>query len=235
MPKRKALYSGALIQPIVPAIDGLLLLSPKAVIDRYIIGQWSAKLDLLLMHYGIRSKEVERWRKLAFCLALDHVPGMRVIYKPGKRKGAPRKWGGSRDIKLVELIEQIRRERGKGIKDAIRIAQKRKHMEGNARGLERRYYEAKRRLRPLEELRRRPLPVVHELASMRALTTPMTGLGKKANTKHLEQQLRFRVIGVASTHDKPTAKKLARNFPLRIISAGFFRTRIARISRRSPH
>jgi hypothetical protein len=120
----------------------------------------------LLAHYEIEPEEPECWREVAFRLALDHVPGMRVIDQPGRGKGAPRKLHVSRDGKLVDLIEKIKRERKKGIRDAIRIAQKRKQLQGNARGIERRYYESKQRLGQLDDLRRRPLPVTQELAAI---------------------------------------------------------------------
>jgi hypothetical protein len=194
MPKRKPRYSDALNRPIVPVTSGLLLIGPKSLVERYIIGEWSAKLDLLLSHYGIGTNEAERWRKLAFCLALDHVPGMLVIEKPRRGKGAPKKWSGSRDREFVKLIEQIRVERGKGVMDAIRIAQKRKRMIGNTRGLERRYYEAKKRLRPIEEFLKRPLPVVHRLPSIPQPTQPLS-VAKKTNRERPEEQSRFRMIG----------------------------------------
>jgi hypothetical protein len=154
--KRKPRYSGELNRPILRGSrllgEGQYRLYSDEINRERIFRKRFAKLYLLLAHYGIGLKEAERWLQLAFFLAVDHVPGMQVIDGPPTRKGAPRKWDLSEGRRLVELVEQINRERGRGIVDAIRVAQKRKQFKGNAAGLKTRYYEAKRLLREGEKL-----------------------------------------------------------------------------------
>jgi hypothetical protein len=184
--KRKPRYSGALNEPISPIIKGLLI---SRGFERYVLSQWSAKLNLLLAHYEIESKEPERWRALAFRLALDNVRGMRVIDRPGHATGRPRKRDVSRNREFVEVIDRIEHERGKGIKDAIRVAKKREQLKGNARGLERRYYESKQSQRHLDDLRRRPLPVIHDVT---AIYPSLTTREDRAGT---EDMVRFLQVG----------------------------------------
>ena len=81
------------------------------------------KLLLLLDHYNIKPDDPACWLKLAFQLAHDHVPGMRVVESTSRARGAPLKpsdVSGAREN--VRIIDEINRERGKGVRDAIRIA-----------------------------------------------------------------------------------------------------------------
>jgi hypothetical protein len=182
--KRKPRYSGALNQPISPIIKGLLI---SRGFERYVLSQWSAKLNLLLAHYEIEPKEPECWRELAFRLALDNVTGMRVIDRPGQANGRPRKRDVSRDREFVEVIDRIEHERRKGTKDAIRVAKQREQLKGNARGLERRYYETKQSLGQLDDLRRRPLPVIHDVTAIYpSLTTREDRAGTEVMVRFLE-------------------------------------------------
>jgi hypothetical protein len=151
--KRKPRYSGLLNQPIVRwAGFRSITAEPN---EQRIIREWIAKVPLLLAHYGIAPNDPDRWRALAFLLALDHVPGMQVIDRPRPKRGAPQKWNLARAREFIRLIEQIAGERGEGVKDAIRIAKRRKQVQGNDRGLENRYHDSKKRLREADELLRR--------------------------------------------------------------------------------
>lgn len=191
-------YFGALNEPISPIIEssgGQRILMSKGY-DRYLLSQWAAKLDLLLAHYQIEPKDRGCWRELAFRLALENVPGMRVIDQPVRRKGAPRKQNFSRDHQLVELIEKINHERKRGINDAIRTAQKRHQLTGNARSIRRRYYEAKKRLDKRDEIKNHSLPKVHQLTGIYpSLTT--RGRSKVAVKLIREKDIvRFREFGL---------------------------------------
>jgi hypothetical protein len=152
--KRKSRYSGALSQPIVLPLGTLYgPTSPRGA--KGILRTRLIKLLLLLEHYDIKQNDPARWEKLAFVLALDHVPGMKVVeYAP--RRGAPLK---PRDIsrarKNVRIIDEINRERGKGVMDAIHIALRKKLLMGSKGSLEARYYENKKLLGRVEELERR--------------------------------------------------------------------------------
>jgi hypothetical protein len=153
--RRKTHYSGELNQPIVRPL-GLLYgpTSPRGA--KLVLRARAEKLLLLLEYYDIKPNDPASWLKLAFLLALDHVPGMRVVENAPRGRGAPLKpldVSGAHEI--VGIIVEIDRERGKGVRDAIRIALKRKQLKGSAKSLEARYYEAKKLLRRAEELERR--------------------------------------------------------------------------------
>jgi hypothetical protein len=152
--KTKTRYSGPLNQPIVLPL-GMLYgpTSPKRA--KGILRARLIKLLLLLEHYDIKQNDPARWEKLAFLLALDHVPGMKVVeYAP--QRGAPLK---PHDISWVRenvrIIDDIKLKRGKGVMDAIRNALHHKLLTGSKDSLEARYYENKKLLRRVEELERR--------------------------------------------------------------------------------
>jgi hypothetical protein len=152
--KRKSRYSGALNEPIVRPL-GLLHgpTSPRGA--KGILRARLKKLLLLLEHYDIKPDDPARWLKLAFLLAQDHVPGMRVVEDVSRGRGAPRKpLDISGPLENVRLIDEINRERGKGVMDAIRLALRRKQLKGSPDSLEARYYENKDRLRRVKELER---------------------------------------------------------------------------------
>jgi hypothetical protein len=111
---------------------------------------------LLLEYYDIRPNDPACWLKLAFQLAQDHVPGMKAVEYAPRGRGAPlrpRDVSGAREN--LRIIDEINRERGKGVRDAIRIALKRKQLKGSTKSLEARHYEHRKLLRRAEELERR--------------------------------------------------------------------------------
>jgi hypothetical protein len=152
--RSKTHYSGALNQPIVLPL-GLLYRPTSPIGARGILRTRLIKLLLLLDHYNIKSNDPACWLKLAFLLAQDHVPGMRVVENAPQR-GAPRK---PRDVsgaqENVRIINEIKRQRGQGVMDAIRIAVRRKQLKGSPDSLEARYYENVKLVRRLENLERR--------------------------------------------------------------------------------
>jgi hypothetical protein len=80
---------------------------------------------------------------------------MRVV-ENARQRGAPLKPlddSGAREN--VRIIDEIKRERGKGVMDAIRVAVKRKQLKGSPDSLEARYYENVKLVRRLEDLERR--------------------------------------------------------------------------------
>jgi hypothetical protein len=152
--KRKSRYSGALSQPIFLPLGTLYgPTSPRGA--KGILRSRLIKLLLLLEHYDIKQNDPARWEKLAFLLALDHVSGMEVV-EYARRRGAPLKphdLSGARQN--VRIIDEINRERGKGVMDAIHIALRKKLLTGSKGSLEARYYENKKLLGRVEELERR--------------------------------------------------------------------------------
>jgi hypothetical protein len=152
--RSKTRYSGALNQPIVLPL-GLLYRPTSPIGAKGILRTRLIKLLLLLDHYNIKPNDPACWLKLAFLLAHDHVPGMRVV-ENARQRGAPLK---PRDVsgalENVRIIDDIKLKRGKGVMDAIRIALQRKLLTGSKDSLEARYYENKDLLRRVEELERR--------------------------------------------------------------------------------
>jgi hypothetical protein len=150
--RRKTRYSGALNQPIVRP-PGLLYGPSSPIGARFAFRARLLKLLLLLEHYGFKPNEPDCWLKLAFRLAQDHVPGMQVAENAPRRKGRPRKpYDVSGSQEFIRIIDEIKCERRKGVMDAIRIALKRKQLQGSADSWEARYYENKKLA---EELKRR--------------------------------------------------------------------------------
>jgi hypothetical protein len=136
--KTKTHYSGALNQPIVRPLG----LWGKQLLIREV----EAKFNLLFRHYGIELSDRSRLQRLAICLALDHLPGMKVVDEQA-RKGAPQKWNVLQAKEFVELIDKIKNERGKGVEDAIRTAKKRGKLSGDTRALSNRYRLSKRQIK----------------------------------------------------------------------------------------
>ena len=153
--RSKTHYTGALNQPIVPPL-GLLYRPTSPIGAKEILRTRLIKLLFLLDHYNIKPNDPACWLKLAFLLAQDHVPGMKVVEDTSRGRGAPLKpldVSGAREN--VRIIDEIDHERKKGIPDAVRIALKRKQLKGSVGSLEARYYEKKKLLRRVEELERR--------------------------------------------------------------------------------
>ena len=153
--RSKTHYSGALNQAIVLP-HGLLYRPTSPIGAKGILRARLIKLLLLLDHYNIKPNDPACWLKLAFLLAQDHVPGMKVVENTSRGRGAPLKpldVSGAREN--VRIIDEIKRERGKGVMDAIRIALQRKLLKGLPDSLEARYYENKDLLRRVEKLERR--------------------------------------------------------------------------------
>ena len=152
--RSKTHYSGALNQAIVLP-HGLLYRPTSPIGAKGILRARLIKLLLLLDHYNIKPNDPACWLKLAFLLAHDHVPGMRVVENAPQR-GAPLK---PRDVsgaqENVRIIDEIKRQRGQGVMDAIRIAVRRKQLKGSPDSLEARYYENVKLVRRLENLERR--------------------------------------------------------------------------------
>src|SRR5262245_37555453 len=130
--RSKTHYSGALNQPIVLPLG--LLYRPTSIGAKGILRTRLIKLLLSLDHYNIKPNDPACWLKLAFLLAQDHVPGMKVVENTSRGRGAPLKpldVSGAREN--VRIIDEIDHERKKGIPDAIRIALKRKQLKGSFR------------------------------------------------------------------------------------------------------
>jgi hypothetical protein len=100
-------FSGELASPILVS-DWPGLASPM-FLERHIAEQRTAKLEILLAHYGIEPNDKNRWTKLSRCLAADLVPGMIAIKVPAKKfpAGTNREWTLKRYSDLVREVDAI--------------------------------------------------------------------------------------------------------------------------------
>ena len=106
-----------------------------------------AKMNALMAEYGLREGDPNCWVQLAFGLAGDFVPGLTILERRGRPRDPGTMRGRAYDWMLINAVEQIVRERGRGVADAARIALHRHGdvFTGTAPALEARYREAKRR------------------------------------------------------------------------------------------
>ena len=133
--------------------------------DSRIVVAQVGKLFLLLDHFEIPPASYLRWFHLAFHLARQHVPGMKIVSGPNPRRGPKAKWRETQlDLELIVAVTAVKLARRRGAADAIRILRKR---EPNVWGrfdegsLRTRYYEA---LRPMKPYRRGSL--IESLAAL---------------------------------------------------------------------
>jgi len=119
-------FTGALSSPILipsPMADWGPL-SPSSL-EREIGTQRLAKLDLLFVHYRIRSNDKDRHLKLAACLAKDFVPGMITIeqrsspYRAKKGFHRDRRWDLDRYADLVRDVDAYGGKKEAAIYDLV--------------------------------------------------------------------------------------------------------------------
>lgn len=134
----KSKYSGALARPI---------LRPRNAPANYVTDQRIARLHALLDFFKIDQRNPDRWALLAAQLAIRHVPGMSV----SRRVGRPSRWDTKTMRELVETVEQLMKVKKKRASDAIRLAQRNDPRLKGIRGLQRRYYEAKKEVALLDK------------------------------------------------------------------------------------
>jgi hypothetical protein len=120
--------------------------------DMRILAEQFDKLFPLLDHFGIPQTSPLRWFHLAFQLAKQHVPGMKITKEPKKRRGPKAKWDGVRsDVAFIAAVAQLKDERKRGNADAIRTLRKRQpEVWGNYshQSLRSRYYDIRKKSLP---------------------------------------------------------------------------------------
>jgi hypothetical protein len=84
---------------------------------RRVLERQADKLHLLLKHYNIGAQDSDRWLRLSW-LAYNFVPGMRPLTYPPKKRGRPPDLLSK--FALVNAVDALNGERGKGVADAIR-------------------------------------------------------------------------------------------------------------------
>jgi len=144
-------YSGALRTPIKfprpgdPALENF---------DETVKREYERKILLLFEHYnidpGLPSERM--WYSLALKLAFTHVPGFDIV--SSRRVGRRKKWDLNEAKALVAAIDA--QKCSKGISVAIASAMKQTDWKWGpgVRGIETRYYEAKRQIAQHDEVTR---------------------------------------------------------------------------------
>jgi hypothetical protein len=89
------------------------------LVTKDITQQAMQTLELLLDYYKVQ-RDKDQWHKLSVFLALDFVPGMKVVTEPVKM-GRPGEWKGVKGLRLFNEVELIKNERKRGARDAIHI------------------------------------------------------------------------------------------------------------------
>jgi hypothetical protein len=115
--RRAPTYAGALAEPIYVDADQIDRL--EGVLQARV----PEKIALLLTHYGIDPSE-NCWWQLALQLALDHVPGLQLAFRP--KPGRPPTWRTGLGDKLVRAVQDVKSQPGMRTEDAIRKLQKNK-------------------------------------------------------------------------------------------------------------
>ena len=75
------------------------------------------KMLLLFKHYKIDPSDEQSWQKLAFSLAFENVPGLKLAFRP--KPGRKPTWKTGLGDELVRAVEDVKSRTGKGTKDAI--------------------------------------------------------------------------------------------------------------------
>jgi hypothetical protein len=118
--KRRAPYAGALAQPIYVDQD-----APEyhrypdftAALNEMLQTRAAEKMLLLFKHYKIDPSDEQSWQKLAFSLAFEHVPGLKLAFRP--KPGRKPTWKTGLGDELVRAVEDVKSRTGKRTKDAI--------------------------------------------------------------------------------------------------------------------
>jgi hypothetical protein len=106
----KPAYSEELATPIyepVPDVDGDLS-AIEAEAERRVFEQRVLKMEKLFDWYSIDPDDPDPGMVLAVKLALAHVPGMRVLQEPQKRRGRKRTWKDGLDRELLRDVDALR-------------------------------------------------------------------------------------------------------------------------------
>jgi hypothetical protein len=162
--RRAPKYAGALAQPIYLDLDdykysgglGQLTKADPNVVEKkmreMVQKQTFEKMQLLFKHYEIDPSDEQRWKALAFSLAITHVPGLQVASRP--KPGRKPTWKTGLGDLLVSAVEDVKSRTGKRTKDAIAKLKEEPggRWKPSAQSLEARYREARARQKALASL-----------------------------------------------------------------------------------
>jgi hypothetical protein len=109
-------YAGALAQPIYVDEDQI------DRVEEVLLARVPEKIHLLFKHYKIDPSDEQSWQTLALQLALDHVPGVRLAFRP--KRGPHPTWKAGLGFDLVRAVQDVKSQTGMRTADAIRKLQK---------------------------------------------------------------------------------------------------------------
>ena len=90
-------YAGALAQPIYVDEDQI------DRVEEVLLARVPEKIHLLFKHYKIDPSDEQSWQTLALQLALDHVPGVRLAFRP--KRGPHPTWKAGLGFDLVRAVQ----------------------------------------------------------------------------------------------------------------------------------
>jgi hypothetical protein len=119
--RRAPNYTGALAQPIYPEdhykFTGGLGQATREPDIAAISKRRVEKMLLLFEHYKLDPSDERSWRKLAVSLALEHVPGLQLVFR--EKPGPKPKWPTGLGDALVRDVEDVQSQTGCTEEEAI--------------------------------------------------------------------------------------------------------------------
>jgi hypothetical protein len=142
-------YTGLLADPIYePILRGLFDFDgSEEKANQRALSRLEEKVPLLFGHYGIDPRDSNRWFTLACALALDHVPGMPVLFARPPQRGRKRTWQSGLGEQLLAAV-QTKKAQGAATSTRDAISQLRRSESWKRytqQNLETRHREANRR------------------------------------------------------------------------------------------
>jgi hypothetical protein len=116
-------YTGELAQPIYVSVEGLPPDLAKEEEDRAYT-TLKEKFRRLFALYEIDPDVEGSWHMLCIALAMEHVPGMRMLWEPRPQTGWPRTWQAGLGDALLKDVEEKQTNSKLSIASAIRELRK---------------------------------------------------------------------------------------------------------------
>jgi len=111
-------YTGELARPIYAG------LSPDREVEDRAYQTFFEKFRSLFALYEIDPDDAQSWKMLSYALAMEHVPGMRILYEPPPQPGRQRTWQAGWGDALLKEVEEKQANSKLSIASAIRELRK---------------------------------------------------------------------------------------------------------------
>ena len=116
-------YTGELAQPIYVSVEGLPPDLTEEAVDRA-YQTFNEKFRSLFALYEIDPDAERSWQMLCFGLAMEHVPGMRMLWEPRPQPPRQRTWQAGLGDVLLKDVEEMQANSKHSIASAIRELRK---------------------------------------------------------------------------------------------------------------